>query len=150
MLKYFAYGSNMNEKRMLERGITILSKKPAKMSNAKLLFNKIALFNMKQGYANIEICKKSVVEGVLYNIPAKDIYLLDTFEGFPTHYERWEVQVIVDKKIEYAITYVAHPSKTAKGLKPTKEYLNHLLAGKSFLSKEYFEKLKATPTAIEN
>jgi gamma-glutamylcyclotransferase len=43
-----------------------------------------------------------------------------------------------------AITYVA--LKVAAGLKPTRTYLKHLLAGRDLLPADYWEKLNATPT----
>jgi gamma-glutamylcyclotransferase (GGCT)/AIG2-like uncharacterized protein YtfP len=144
MIKYFAYGSNMNEKRMEERDIRFSKKQKAILPGCQLVFNKIACYNNNQGYANIQLHPSDKVEGILYNIPNEDLQKLDIFEGFPTHYERWEVTLLVKEKLVNAITYIAHPSKTAKGLRPTRDYLNHLLAGKSFLSKEYYDKLENT------
>ena len=43
-----------------------------------------------------------------------------------------------------AVTYIA--LKVGEGLKPTREYLDHLLAGKDLLPAAYWEKLKGTPT----
>lgn len=150
MIKYFAYGSNMNEKRMKERGIRYSKKQKAVLPGCQLVFNKIACYNNNQGYANIQLHPSNNVEGILYNITNEDLLKLDFFEGYPTHYERWEVSVLAGKNQVNAITYIAHPSKTANGLRPTREYLNHLLAGKSFLSKEYFEKLKKTSVCKNN
>ena len=43
-----------------------------------------------------------------------------------------------------AVVYVA--LKIGEGLKPTREYLGHLLAGKDLLPVDYWERLNATPT----
>ena len=43
-----------------------------------------------------------------------------------------------------AVAYVA--LKTAAGLRPTREYLGHLLAGRDLLPQKYWEWLLATPT----
>jgi len=42
------------------------------------------------------------------------------------------------------VTYIA--LKVGEGLRPTREYLGHLLAGKDLLPAAYWEKLKETPT----
>jgi len=142
MLKYFAYGSNMDAQRMIERGINFINREPATMYGVELVFNKIATFNSNIGYANIKLNNKSQVEGILYTISYDDLLKLDSFEGYPLNYDRWEIIVKTNQKKVRAITYIAVPKKTLKGLKVTEEYLNHLLAGKKFLSKNYYEKLK--------
>ena len=43
-----------------------------------------------------------------------------------------------------AVTYVA--LRTREGLRPTREYLGHLLAGRDLLPRDYVERLMATPT----
>lgn len=45
-----------------------------------------------------------------------------------------------------AETFVAEPEWVKEGLKPDKEYLNHLLAGRDLLSREYYEQLAGTVT----
>ena len=42
------------------------------------------------------------------------------------------------------MVYVA--LKVGEGLRPTREYLGHLLAGRDLLPADYWERLKATPT----
>jgi hypothetical protein len=42
------------------------------------------------------------------------------------------------------VVYVA--LRTAEGLRPTREYLDHLLAGSDLLPADYWAKLKETPT----
>ena len=43
-----------------------------------------------------------------------------------------------------AVTYVA--VLTAEGLRPTRAYLGHLLAGKDLLPPDYLQQLSGTPT----
>ncbi len=45
-----------------------------------------------------------------------------------------------------ALSYVAKPDKVKDGLRPSKEYLNHLLRGCDLLSREYCQKLKRWKT----
>ena len=130
---YFAYGSNMNTKRMDERGINYDQIIPATLENYELKFNKVS---KKQGaVANVMPKPGSVVEGILYRIA--DITVLDRPEGFPNHYDR----VIMWIAGVQAWVYIAQPKYIKEGLRPKKEYLNHILEGKSYMSTEYYEKL---------
>lgn len=135
MIWYFAYGSNMSLKRMTERKVAIIQYFPATLENYELKFNKIS---KKQGaVANIVANIGSVVEGVLYQV--ESLELLDKAEGFPKHYKR----IIININNIDAWVYIAQPQYIIEGLKPSQEYLNYLLEGKEFLSKEYYEKLNS-------
>jgi cation transport regulator ChaC len=137
---YFAYGSNMDRKRMEERGVEYKSVQPAVLEDFALAFDKIA--NGKYGYANIKVCPEGIVEGVLYDIDYDGLRILDLYEGFPNHYRRYYIKVeLQDGRSVKAFTYIANRNMTKMGLIPTKEYLSHLLAGKKFLSKPYYKRL---------
>jgi len=142
-MKYFAYGSNMDPNRMKERGINFSKREHAILEGWKLEFNKVSFKNPKEGYANIVMNENSVVEGVLYEIPDSDLKTLDRYEGYPSHYGRIKIIVIMNngEKVE-AVTYVAKPDKVKDGLKPSREYLSHLLKGCDLLSEEYCNKLR--------
>jgi len=132
---YYAYGSNMNQQRMIDRGIKFTEVIPAKLEDYELRFNKIS---KKQGaVANVVPKKGSVVEGVLYKV--EDISIMDRFEGAPKHYRR----IILNVSGIDAWVYVANQEYIREGLKPKQEYLNHLLAGKEFLSDDYYKKLES-------
>ncbi len=147
MVNYFAYGSNMNPERMRERGINYSQRKPATLKGWKLAFNKVASKNPKEGYANIISDINSIVEGILYEIYDSDISKLDKYEGCPEHYCRILVKVLMhDGQEVEAITYVANPNKIRDGLRPSKEYLSHLLKGCDLLPKEYCERLREIKT----
>jgi len=142
-MRYFAYGSNMNSERMRKREINFLKREYTILKGWRLEFNKIASRNPKEGYANILRDKISVVEGILYTVQESEIRKLDEYEGYPNHYERIKVRVILNNKEEMeAITYKAKSDKVRKGLKPSKEYLDHLLKGCDLLSEEYCERLR--------
>jgi len=148
-MNYFAHGSNTDRKRMEKRGVTIFSMQKARLEGFKLVFNKISSGSSNQGYANIVKDPDGAVEGILYEIndSDSDISKLDKYEGYPEHYRRIKVTVMLDNgQAVSAVTYVANLDKIRDGLKPSKEYLNHLLAAKDFFSPEYYEKLKATET----
>ena len=146
MMKYFAYGSNMNPQRMKKRGIKFSERIPVILKGYALKFNKIASRNPREGYANIVADINDVVEGVLYEIPDNDLKKLDQCEGYPDHYDHQKVKVLTSTGEEEAITYVACPDKIAGGLKPSREYLSHLLAAKGMLSEKYYQRLCSTYT----
>ena len=131
---YFAYGSNLNIKRMDERGVKYIQVIPAKLENYELRFNKVS--KKQSAVANVVPKLGSIVEGVLYNVSTLE--QMDGFEGYPKHYNR----IILKINNVDAWVYIAQPEFTQEGLKPKQEYLNHLLEGKNYMSEEYFQKLK--------
>ena len=147
MVKYFAYGSNMNPKRLINRQISFAQRKRAVLKGYRLEFNKVASRNPKEGYANIIQDENGVVEGALYEILESDLSKLNRYEGFPAHYDRIKVKVHNDfDQIDEAVVYIAQPDKTISGLKPSRDYLDHLLAAKDILSENYYNRLKARET----
>lgn len=141
-MKYFAYGSNMNTERMIKRGIRFSERKRAVLKGWKLMFNKMAS-RPGEGYANIVEDEREMVEGILYEIPCSDICKLDRYEGYPDHYIRVNVTVKLENgRKAKAVTYIANQDKVRDGLKPSKEYLRHLLKGSDLLSREYREMLR--------
>jgi cation transport regulator ChaC len=144
-MKYFAYGSNMDQDRMKQRNIRFSKREHAILKGYRLEFNKIASGN--EGYANIVKDTNGIVEGILYEIEEEDIRKLDRYEGCPNHYYRITVNVELDNgQIVEASTYIANQSMIKEGLKPRKSYLEHLLKGCDLLSKEYCEMLKKVET----
>jgi gamma-glutamylcyclotransferase len=143
-MKYFAYGSNMDAERMRERDIRFSQRTHGILKGYRLEFNKIASRNPQEGYANVVKFENGIVEGVIYEIPDSDLSKLDRFEGYPDHYDRLMIKVQLDdgQKLE-AIIYIAQPDKIAEGLKPSRDYLDHLLAAKDILSESYRRKLEA-------
>ena len=137
---YFAYGSNLSEKRMRdERKIRYYSRKFAILKDYKLVFNKRSKDDPDIGYANIIKSQGAFVEGALYEINDSDIHILDRCEGFPRHYDR--ITVTLNGNIN-AIAYIAQPEMINENAKPTKKYIEFLLEGKDLLSESYYEILK--------
>ena len=130
----------MDEKRMKQRvkDYKILGK--GILKGYKLTFNKSASKGNGQGYANIFQDEKETVEGIIYEINESAIKELDSYEGVTTsHYYKTEMPINTIKGTLKCVVYIAHQQKTKTGLKPTKDYLRHLLKGKQFLSKNYYE-----------
>jgi gamma-glutamylcyclotransferase (GGCT)/AIG2-like uncharacterized protein YtfP len=98
------------------------------------------------GFANIEPAPESCVEGVLYDIQDECLDKLDASERYPDHYDRISVTVDTDGESHVCWTYQAQQDKTADGLVPSRNYLNHILTAKDFLSLQYFEALDQAQT----
>lgn len=147
-MNYFAYGSNMDAKRMNKRNVSFCKRCAGHLSGYRLEFNKVANDNPQQGYANIVPDDSSLVEGALYDIDAVSLPKLDKYEGCLEHYLKIPEKVVLPSggQAVCAITYIANPNKTRDGLKPSKEYMCHLLAGKDILSASYFKWLQGIET----
>ncbi len=146
-IKYFAYGSNMDPKRMKNREVNYLKREHAILEGWRLNFDKLVSENSNKGNANIEKYDESLVEGKLYTIKYGDLEIFDEHEGFSDHYKKLKVWVKLDNgEKEEAIIYVANSEKVKNGLKPRKNYLNYLLQGCDLLSKKYCENLRKWAT----
>ena len=68
---------------------------------------------------------------------------MDPFERAPWNYGREIIAVHAGETTIWAWTYFANPAVLVPGLSPSEDYLRHLLAGRDFLSDEYFDSLLA-------
>jgi len=152
LIWYFAYGSNMNVRRLVEarlgpRGVAMGVRVGGRLAGWRLTFDKAARAPEGAGAGNIVPAPGEIVHGTLNAMPAAGLEVLDIYEGVADgHYERRTMPVVradTGRTVD-AVTYVA--LKTAAGLKPTRAYLGHLLAGRDLLPPDYFERLRATPT----
>lgn len=143
---YFAYGSNMNPARMRSRGLQFDEALAGQLRGFALCFNKRAHDRPERSYANIRYQRDGVVEGVLYRLShADEIRKMDPFEGTPVFYSRERMPVLTARGVIAAWVYVANPAMREEGLWPTRAYLEHLLAGREFLSESYWQALAAVP-----
>lgn len=152
LIWYFAYGSNMDAARLVDarlkpEGVMLAARVGGRLDGWRLTFDKAARAPAGAGAGNIVVAPGEVVHGTLNAMPAAGLKVLDVFEGVAGgHYERRTVPVVradTGATVE-AVTYVA--LKRGAGLKPTREYLGHLLAGRDLLPADYFQRLEATPT----
>lgn len=144
---YFAYGSNMNPDRVAARGLTVVSVAGAVLEGVSLAFNKRSR-DHTTGHANIVYAPSTCVEGVLYGLrDADQIQRMDRFEKTPVNYSRERVIVRTAAGAQAAWTYVANRAVIVEGLKPARAYLNHLLAGRCYLSPEYYDWLAGVACA---
>ena len=152
MIWYFAYGSNMNVARLLDgrlaqKGVTMGARIGGRLEGWELSFNKIRVAQKGSGAGNILVAPGKVVHGTLNAMPDAGLDVLDGWEGVAGgHYERRTLPVVRADTGETvdAIAYVA--LLVGEGLRPTREYLGHLLAGRDLLPSEYGAWLEATPT----
>jgi gamma-glutamylcyclotransferase len=149
---YFAYGSNMNLARLVDdrlkpKGVALGRRVGGRLDGWRLAFDKVARSPKGAGAGNIVPTAGGVVHGTLNELPLAGLEVLDIWEGVAGgHYERRIVPVVradTGGAVE-AITYVA--LMTAPGLRPTRDYLGHLLAGRDLLPAKYWEELRATLT----
>lgn len=138
---YFAYGSNMSLKRMIDRGLNPKNQEVAFLDNYKFLINKKSYKDPNIGYANVKPSNGDVVEGVLYEISNSDIKLLDKYEGFPKHYNKETLYLRrYNGYFVESVVYIANDNWTSpEQLKTTNEYKNYILEGKKWISEKYYK-----------
>ena len=149
---YFAYGSNMNPVRVAQRKLAILdSPLPGRLFNYELRFNKVSRLRPGAASANLAASFGNVVDGVLYRLASRDaIASMDVFERAPEDYTREVVFVHLaseqdfgpDSRVVIAWTYIARPSTISDAVRPTQEYIGHLLAS-PFLTQREKSRLQA-------
>ncbi|GAB3100531.1 gamma-glutamylcyclotransferase family protein [Pseudomaricurvus hydrocarbonicus] len=143
---YFAYGSNMNAERMLDRGLRFHRALSGNLHGLGLAFNKRAADAPHRAYANVVHATGSRVEGVLYQLcDEAEIAKMDPFEGAPRLYSRDIYEVETAEGVIAAWVYIANRAMITEGLRPERWYLEHLLAAKPYLSQGYYERLLLTP-----
>jgi gamma-glutamylcyclotransferase (GGCT)/AIG2-like uncharacterized protein YtfP len=135
---YFAYGSNMNKSRMVERNVNFTRRIKGSVDDHRLVFNKIADGSPGYGYANIVPEQGESVMGILYDVNEAGLMELDKREGVNIgHYFRSQINVLLDDGTSVeAIVYLAHSSRVKDGLLPTKAYMEHLYKGLDILGDE--------------
>lgn len=143
MYYYFAYGSNMNPERVVYRGLSVDHYESGVLTDYRLVFNKKSVKHEGAASANVVEHKGECVEGVIYKLShPEEIRVMDPFEGYPVRYSRYLLPIACADGQRDAWVYIANEAYVSHGLKPARWYLNHLLAGRPWLSKPYFEKLQ--------
>ena len=142
---YFAYGSNMNRERVVQRGMGFEGLEPGTLANYSLIFNKRSVKLPGTASANVMEDYGSVTEGVVYKLKhPSEIEMMDPYESYPICYNRMVMPISTREVMVDAWVYVANEAYVETGLKPAGWYLNHLLEGEPFLSKAYLSKLRKT------
>lgn len=145
---YFAYGSNMNNERMTTRGLDYSHAQAGALDGYQLTFNKMSRDHIGIGHATVEFALGRRVEGVLYTLPnQREILKMDPYERAPWNYGREVVRIATEIDEIWAWTYFANPAVVTRDLRPSKEYLAHLLAGQPYLSDAYYKALRSFSTS---
>ncbi len=143
-MNYFSYGSNMSSNRLKKREIRFYSREKGILKGYRFVINKMSYKNKNIGYANIVKSENDIVEGILYNINEEDIKKLDIREGFPIHYNKYNLPIFSNNIELNAIVYIANKEWTSDNeLYTTKEYKNYILEGKEYLSNNYYNFLNS-------
>lgn len=143
---YFAYGSNMNPARVEQRRMQFESAVSGILHDFELAFNKRSVKYPGAASANVMNRPGARTEGVVYRLtePAQ-IQMMDPYEGYPVRYQRQALPIEIDSGSVHAWVYIANADHVVEGLNPARWYLEHLLAGESFLSREYHAVLAQVP-----
>ena len=124
---YFAYGTNLNKKQMLERCPQSKTKFIATLHNYKLIFVGWSR-QWRGGVASLKSVRGERVLGAIYELTDRDLSRLDKFEGYPRDYNRINVRVNDEfgEPVD-AMTYIK--AGQVEETKPSKEYLSIVQQG---------------------
>ena len=114
---YFAYGSNLNHFQMKRRCKDSLFLKKYELKGYRLNFRS------KYRAADIEIKRKSIVQGALFEISKSDEKKLDVYEDFPILYKKYYFYYHGNKVMTYIMV------KKTQFRYPTERYLNVIKKG---------------------
>ncbi len=124
---YFAYGSNLNKKQMLERCPDSKPRFTATLPNYKLVFVGWSR-QWRGGVASIRSFRGERVLGAIYEISDRDLRRLDSYEAYPRNANRLNVAVFnEDGEAIPAITYIKAGQQEEN--KPSPEYLSVIQQG---------------------
>ena len=146
---YFSFGSNMSEKRLLQRieatkiGIAVLSRH-------LLRFHKQGTLD---GSAKCDILEtgqpEDFVLGVLYDLEESQKSILDVIEGLGSGYDLKTVSVAIDGRQVKACTYYA--TSINPELKPYHWYKKHVLEGaiENRMPEDYIKSIEAVESVTD-
>lgn len=147
MKTYFTYGSNLHLKRARQRGVNIIKVERGILHDWKLTFTVINEVHEQAGFANVVPDEGSHVEGAILYTDPPSIKALDEYEDYPVDYLKEDVPVESENgQRVMCMAYIGNEKRMRSNLKPTKSYLSHILEGKYFFSREYYENLKNMDT----
>ncbi|MFC2005835.1 gamma-glutamylcyclotransferase family protein [Chloroflexota bacterium] len=127
VMYYFAYGSNLNRKQMLECCPDSKPKFIATLPNYKLVFCGWSR-QWRGGVASIKSFRGEKVPGAIYEISEQCLRRLDRYEGYPTNYNRLKIIVFdEDGEANEAITYIK--TGQLEETRPSPEYLSTIQQG---------------------
>ncbi|MFC1979279.1 gamma-glutamylcyclotransferase family protein [Chloroflexota bacterium] len=118
---YFAYGSNINRKQMLECSADSEPMFVATLPNYKLVFVGWSR-QWLGGVASIKPFRGEKVIGAIYDISEGDLRRLDAYEGYPRSSVRQNIKVFdEDGELIQAVTHIR--AVQSEETRPSEEYL---------------------------
>lgn len=124
---YFAYGSNLNRKQMMERCPDSKPMFVATLHNYKFVFAGWSR-QWRGGVASIKPFRGEKVLGAIYEVSEGGLRQLDSYEGYPGKYNRLKVTVFdEDGNPVEAVTYIK--AGQLEETQPAKEYLSLIQQG---------------------
>jgi gamma-glutamylcyclotransferase len=119
---YFAYGSNIDKIQMKHRCPFSYRIGVATLKDYKV-FTSHKSKSWKGGVFSIKEEIGSEVKGLLWEITPEDLVSLDHYEGYPSVYDRRELEVVLENGVKrQAIVYI---SNRIENVEVSEIYLNH-------------------------
>lgn len=115
---YFAYGMNTNPEQMALRCPGATSHGHARLVDHCFRF---------ATHADVEVCKGSYVDGVLWEIDEDHLKALDELEGYPYYYDRTVAAVVHGARTFHALVYRMQPGQEDR--EPSLSYYNMVREG---------------------
>ena len=147
MIRYFAYGSNMDPDQMGERCPSARLVGPARLIDFRLAFTRESEVTYPgSGVADVLASPGCVVWGAIYSVDEAGLGALDRLEGNGIAYARKQVEVVDEKGDTVpAVTYVVI-RKSDREFRPTAEYMSRVISGARAcgLGRDYVELLEST------
>ncbi len=132
MTLYFAYGSNLDGAQMEARCPGHGFRGLARLPGHRLHFPLYSASTWKGAVASLDPCAGSDVWGVLYDLTPAHVAALDCHEGLdrtPPRYRRGELTVVQGEAPVAAFTYLGLPDAVLAEPRPSRRYLDAILAG---------------------
>lgn len=102
---YIAYGSNLNLPQMEKRCPTAKVVGASEIKDYALLFRG----GRNGAVATIEPCEGKTVPVLLWEITPRDEAALDLYEGYPSFYEKQDMELSLEGRMFSAMAYVMTP-----------------------------------------
>lgn len=120
---YFAYGSNMDPRRMSERAPRARALGPGRLDGFHLEFNLYST-EWEGGVTNLEPDAGAHVWGILWQMPRSELDALNAYHGHPTFYRQEEV--VVEGPPGRVLAYSFRVAHQSGYIRPTDAYLNRI------------------------
>lgn len=121
---YIAYGSNLNVRQMAHRCPDAEAVGTGVIPNFRLTFKALGA----SAFATIEACEGESVPVAVWQISRRDEAVLDRYEGYPTHYTREQMDVLMDDgECIKGLVYVMNPRAVPH--LPSQGYFDAVLSG---------------------